>query len=249
MIKAVIIDDEPKNVRLLNGMLKEFCPQVQVIGEAFNAKEGKELILSSNPELVFLDIEMPYGNGFDLIDSLGQVSFEVIFVTAFDKYVLQAFKYSALDYLLKPVNIEELQAAVKNAEKRIGASHINGQLSLLLENLKKPLAGLQKIAVPHQHGYDFVPLTEIIYCEAKGAYTEIFLSGKRKLTVSKTIGEYESLLPEDTFFRIHHSTLVNLNQVKKYSRGRGGYVEMEDGTELEVSVRKKEEFLHRCGLR
>lgn len=247
MIEAVIIDDEPKNVKILRNMLTEFCPQVLLLGDADNAKTGFALITEKKPNLVFLDIEMPYGNGFDLLNALGPVDFEVIFVSAFDKYLLQAFKYAALDFLLKPVNIDELKAAVANAEKRIERSSVNQQIGLLLENFRKPSPLLQKIAIPTTDGFDFISIESIMRCEAQGAYTEIYVKGNRKILVSKPLKDYELLLPEEVFFRIHNSHLINLNFIKKYSKGRGGFVELEDGTVIEVAVRRKEEFLKRFG--
>lgn len=247
MINAVIIDDEPKNVRVLKNMLNEFCPEVSLLGEANNSNEGKELIQQKKPELVFLDIEMPYGNGFDLLNALMPIDFEVIFVTAFDKYMLQALKYSALDYLLKPVNIEDLKVAVQHAEVRIKKNSINQQLTVLLENFKKQEPGLKKIAVPTAEGFDFMLVENIIRCEAQGAYTRIFIKGSKSILVSKPLKEYETLLPDNIFLRIHNSHLVNLNYIKKYNRGRGGYIEMDDGTMLEVATRRKDEFLSRFG--
>jgi two-component system, LytTR family, response regulator len=247
-LKTVIIDDEPKNIRVLQNLLKEYCTQVTVCGHADNAKTGRELILELQPELVFLDIEMPYGNGFDLLNSLTPVNFEVIFVTAFDKYMLQAFKYSALDLLLKPVNIEDLKTAVANAVARIQRSQVNTQIAVLMEHLAKPGRGLEKIAIPTAEGLDFIKISDIIRCEAKGSYTEIYIAGAPKRVVVNTLGDYEELLPPDTFFRLHHSHLINLNYIKKYSRGRGGTVQMEDGAFIEVAVRRRIEFLKRFGL-
>ena len=247
MINAVIIDDEPKNVRVLKNMLNEFCPEVSLLGEANDSNEGKELIQRKKPELVFLDIEMPYGNGFDLLNALIPIDFEVIFVTAFDKYMLQALKYSALDYLLKPVNIEELKAAVKHAEARINKNSINQQLTVLLENFKKQESGLKKIAVPTADGFDFILIEDITRCEAQGPYTRIFIKDSKSILVSKPLKEYETLLPDNIFLRIHNSHLVSLNYIKKYNRGRGGYIEMDDGTMLEVATRRKDEFLSRFG--
>jgi two-component system, LytTR family, response regulator len=247
MIEAVIIDDEPKNVKILRSMLTEFCPQVIITGDADNARTGYELIVSQKPNLVFLDIEMPYGNGFDLLNQLTPASFEVIFVSAFDKYLLQAFKYAALDFLLKPVNIDELKAAVLNAEKRIQKQAVNQHLSLLLDNFRKPSVALQKIAIPTTEGFDFIFVNEIIRCEAQGAYTEIYIKDSKKILVSKPLKDYESLLPEDIFFRIHNSHLINLNFIKKYNKGRGGFVELDDGAIIEVAVRRKEDFLKRFG--
>ena len=247
MINAVIIDDEPKNVRVLKNMLNEFCPEVSLVGEANDSNEGKELIQRKKPELVFLDIEMPYGNGFDLLNALMPIDFEVIFVTAFDKYMLKALKYSALDYLLKPVNIAELKAAVKHAETRIKKNSINQQLTVLLENFKKHEPGLKKIAIPTADGFDFILIEDIVRCEAQGPYTRIFFKDSKKILVSKTLKEYESLLPDNIFLRIHNSHPVNLNFIKKYNRGSGGYIEMDDGTTLEVATRRKDEFLSRFG--
>ena len=248
MINTILIDDEPKNIKVLKGMLQEFCPQVRLTGEADNSRSGKKLILEKKPELVFLDIEMPYGNGFDLLNELMPIDFEVVFVTAFDKYMLQALKYSALDFLLKPVNIEELKNAVKNAEVRIRKNSINQQLQVLLENFKKPDPGLKKIAVPSADGFDFILISDIIRCEAQGAYTKIYINNSRQVLVSRPLKDYEALLPENLFFRIHSSHLINLNYVKKYNRGRGGLVELDDGSVIEVAARRKDDFLKRFGF-
>ena len=248
MINTILIDDEPKNIKVLKGMLQEFCPQVHLTGEADNSRSGKKLILEKKPELVFLDIEMPYGNGFDLLNELMPIDFEVVFVTAFDKYMLQALKYSALDFLLKPVNIEELKNAVKNAEVRIRKNSINQQLQVLLENFKKPDPGLKKIAVPSADGFDFILISDILRCEAQGAYTKIYINNSRQVLVSRPLKDYEALLPENLFFRIHSSHLINLNYVKKYNRGRGGLVELDDGSVIEVAARRKDDFLKRFGF-
>lgn len=249
MITTVIIDDDPKNIKLLKGLIEEYCPELYVIGDADNAKTGEELIRNVNPQLVFLDIEMPYGNGFDLLRSLMPVNFEVIFVTAFDTYMLQAFKFAALGYLLKPVSIEELKNTVATVRKRIQSPAVNDQLSLLMENLKKESLGIQKIAIPANDGYVFVPMSDIIRLEAKGSYTEIhFAREKNKLLVSKSLKDYESILPEDLFFRVHNSHIININYIRKYNKGRGGYIELENGFTIEVAVRRKDEFLKKIGL-
>jgi two-component system LytT family response regulator len=229
-------------------MLQEFCPQVQLLGEADNSKTGKKLILETNPQLVFLDIEMPYGNGFDMLNDLMPVNFEIIFVTAFDKYMLQALKYSALDYLLKPVNIDDLKAAVKSAESRVQKNLINQQLQILLDNFKKKEPALKKIAIPTTDGFDFISVSDIVRCEAQGSYTKIHLNDSRSFLISRPLKDYESLLPEDIFFRIHNSHLINLNYIKKYNRGRGGFIELEDNSKIEVATRRKDEFLKKFGL-
>lgn len=248
MIRAVLIDDEPKNNRILKLMLEEFCPDVLIEGQADNATEGVTLIRETEPDLVFLDIEMPYGSGFDLLDQLKPIRFEVIFITAFNDYSLKAIKYSALDYLLKPVNIDELIAAVTKAAEKVAARNINSRIENLLYNLKKPAQNIQKIALPSKEGYVFVLLSDIIRCESKSGYTTFYIKDMEKIVSSKNIKEYEPLLSDNIFFRIHNSHIVNLNHVKKYHRGRGGYLEMEDGAMIEVATRRKDELMARFGL-
>jgi len=229
-------------------MLEEFCPSVEVIGEAENAETGVQLIRNTKPDLVFLDIEMPYGNAFDLLDKLKPVNFEVIFVTAFNDYSLKAFRYSALDYLLKPVNIEELQISVVRATEKLKSKQLQNQLDLLLHNLTKPDPTLQKLALPSKEGLVFIVIGDIIRCEANGGYTYFFMQGGEKIVSAKNIKEYEDLLPENLFFRVHNSHLINLNCIKKYHRGRGGFVEMNDGVHIEVATRRKDEFLSKFNL-
>lgn len=248
MIRAILIDDEPKNNRILKLMLEEFCPNVIIAGQADNAADGVTLIKEVSPDLVFLDIEMPYGSGFDLLDQLKPVHFEIIFITAFNNYSLKAIKYSALDYLLKPVNIDELIIAVNKASEKVASKHINARIENLLYNLKKPQAGVQKIALPSKEGYIFVLLSDIIRCESKTGYTTFYLKDMEKVVSSKNIKEYEPLLTNDIFFRVHNSHIVNLSYIKKYHRGRGGYIEMEDGTMIEVATRRKDELMARFGL-
>jgi two-component system LytT family response regulator len=248
MIRAVLIDDEPKNNRILKKMLEEFCPDVLIEGQADNVTDGISLIREVEPDLVFLDIEMPYGSGFDLLDKLKPVRFEVVFITAFNDYSLKAIKYSALDYLLKPVNIEELKMAVAKAAEKVSVRNINARIENLLYNLKKPQQDIQKIALPSKEGYMFVVLTDIIRCESKGGYTTFYIKDMEKIVSSRNIKEYEPLLSNELFFRIHNSHIVNLNHVKKYHRGRGGYLEMEDGAMIEVATRRKDELMARFGL-
>jgi len=242
---CTIIDDEPKNVRVLKKMLEEYCPQVTSISEATNMEEGIQVIQKSKPQLVFLDIEMPYGNAFDLLDKLMPVNFEIIFVTAFNNYTLKAFKYSALDYLLKPVNIEELKAAVKRASEKIDHRNTNQQLNALLENLQRQNDSLQKIALPSKEGFIFILLDRIVRLESHGSYTFIFTTDKEKLVSSKSLKDFEDMLPQTIFFRVHNSSIINLKQVKKYHRARGGYAEMNDGSMIEVATRRREEFLEK----
>jgi two-component system, LytTR family, response regulator len=243
MIRAILVDDEPKNLNILRNLLKEYCPQVEIVNEASSAEEAITAIQSEKPDLVFLDIEMPYGNAFDILDKLRPVDFEIIFVTAFDEYTLKAFRYSALDYLLKPVNIEELKAAVDKAVSKINLNSLNLKLNNLLSNLETKSKQPEKIAISSQDGFIFVSINEIIRCEAKGNYTQVFTTDQQKLISSRNVKAYEDLLPSNIFFRIHHSHIINLRFVKRYRRGRGGIVEMEDGAVIEVATRRKSEFL------
>jgi two-component system LytT family response regulator len=250
MIRAVLIDDEQKNISILEKMLAQFCPEVVVVGTASNSKSGSEVIRQEKPDLVFLDIEMPYGNAFDLLDGLKPFDFEVIFVTAFDNYMLKAFKYSALDYLLKPVDIGELKTAVNNVARRKKSRNIDmQQLELLLSTLKNPRMPIERIALPSQEGLELHNVDDVVRCEAQRGYTYIYLQNGQKILSSRNIKEFEDMLPETVFFRIHNSHLVNLNFVKRYQKGRGGYIEMMDGMQLEVAIRRKDELLARFGYK
>lgn len=244
-ISAVIIDDEPGNVLTLLELVKQYCPNVIVVGTAPDPLKGYELIVETAPQLVFLDIEMPYGNAFDLLDKLVPVSFEVIFVTAFNDYAIKAFKYAALDYLLKPVNINELKAAVSKVSQRLEEKNINTRIGSLLLNLRSETTVPQKIALPTIDGCSFENINDIMYLQAEGSYTYIFSKEKTKLLVSKNLKEFEDLLPAASFCRVHHSNIININFVKKYYKGRGGYVQMEDGATIEISTRKKGDFFER----
>lgn len=190
---------------------------------------------------------MPYGNAFDLLNQLGVVNFQIIFVTAFDRYAIKAFKYSALDYLLKPINIEELKNAVTKVAAQIknNQSKGNENVSTLLHNLNKETVSNPTIAISGLNGVIFIYVKSIIRMEAQKNYTLVFLNNGEKIMVTKNLGTFEELLPDSSFCRIHHSHIVNLDFIRKYNKGRGGHIEMEDGTEIEVSVRKKDAFLER----
>jgi two-component system, LytTR family, response regulator len=244
-ISAVIIDDEPGNIVTITEMVKQYCPNIFIKGTAPDPLKGYELIKETNPDLVFLDIEMPYGNAFDLLDKLVPVNFEVVFITAFNDYAIKAFKYAALDYLLKPVNINELKNAVDKVTKRLEDKTINTRIASLLTNLKPENIGTQKIALPTIDGCSFEDISNIMYLQAESSYTYIYCKGKPKLLVSKNLKDFEEILPPDLFCRIHHASIVNINFVKKYFKGRGGYVQMKDGTSIEISVRKKNDFFDR----
>ncbi len=247
MITALIIDDEQKNITVLHEMLRRYCPSVAVLGTAGNTQQAKNLILELAPQLIFLDIQMPGGSGFDLLDSIKGQAIEIIFVTAYENYLLKAIRYSALDYILKPVNIEELIAAVYRAEQRIAQQSINNQMSLLLHNIRQP-EQTQQIAIPVKEGYEFILVREIIRLQASRGYTEIFHVGGKSYLTSKNIKEYEDLLPGMLFCRVHAAHLVNVDFIKVYHRGRGGYLELKNGDSIEVSVRRKEQLLSRFGF-
>ena len=243
MIKTVIIDDEENNIGTLQSLLTQFCPEIEIIGTAGNAKQAFTVINELQPQLVFLDIEMPMGNGFDLLEKLMPVNFEVIFVTAFDQYAITAFKYAAMDYLLKPVSIDELKRAVNRSVIRIAEKNVNNRIESLIANFRSEAQGLKKIGLPTAEGLVFEEIENIMHLQAESNYTLVYIRNKKKMTITKSLKEFEDLLPANIFCRLHHSHIVNLNYITKYYKGRGGYVELTDGTTVEVSTRKKDDFL------
>ena len=242
MITAIIIDDEIKGRSALRQKLKDYCPQVEVLGEAENGLEGIKLIESVHPKIAFLDIEMPHMSGFEMLQQIRVKTFHVIFTTAYDQYAIKAIKFAAFDYLLKPVDIEELQTAVRNAEAQSTIQNTGERLETLMQNLSNKHQ-LQKIAVPTMEGLLFFNLSEIIYLQAESNYTNIYFKDHPKLIASRTLGDFEELLPVDVFYRPHNSYLINLNYIKRYIKGDGGQIEMQNGDYVDVSRRKKEEFI------
>ena len=241
MISAVIIDDEDNNIENVKELLRLHCPEVMVVSSAFNAELGKKIILSDKPDLVFLDIQMPGKNGFELLQSLPAYSFEIIFVTAYDKYGIQAVKFAAIDYLLKPIDIDELKLAVKKAIHRIAERKQN----ILLENLIVLLTKNQdkdqhRIALPTAKEIRFVNPQRIIRCESSNNYTTFFLDTSEKLMVSRPIFEYDELLRDYGFIRCHQSHLVNKKYVKSWVREDGGYLLLEDKMQLPISKQKRD---------
>ncbi len=242
MIKAIIIDDERKSVFTLNSFLQEHCTEVGVAGTANSAKTGRELIDAVKPQLVFLDIEMPLGSGFDLLQSLPVIDFEIIFITAYNQYAINAFRFSAIDYLLKPLRISQLMEAVDKASKRINEKIKFRNYELLLLNMQEQRPGSQKLSFTDRGQQFLVSLEDIMYIIADGNYCHIHTAGKVFLS-TKNLKEFDELLPDDLFCRIHHGHLVNMRFIAKTQKGRGGSVTMKNGTTLEVAVRRKEEFL------
>jgi two-component system, LytTR family, response regulator len=242
MITAIIIDDEPKGRLALRQKLAAYCSNIQLVAEAANGKEALDLIQLHSPQLIFLDIEMPVMNGFDMLNAIKEKNFHIIFTTAYDQYAIKAIKYAAFDYLLKPVDIEELKNAVAKVEIA-GNSNLGKQVELMLQNIQQSKKNFNKLAIPSFDGLHFFNISSIMHLEAQSNYTVIFFSDHLKVTASKTLKEFEELLPANIFFRVHHSHLINLQYIKRYIKGDGGQVELEDGTCVEISRRKKEEFL------
>jgi two-component system LytT family response regulator len=215
------------------------------VGTAGGVETALPLIRETRPDLVLLDIEMAQGNAFDLLNQLQPIDFKVIFVTAFDNYAVRAFKYSAVDYLLKPVDIDDLRSAINRVEKKPDDHAIVQQMKMLLDNVGSLQLPQQKMAIPTITGLIFITVQDIIRFEAKGNYTSIYLSTGEPILATRTIKDYEDILPEAIFCRIHNSHIINLSHIKKYQKGRGGSVEMEDGSVIEVASRRRDEFLQR----
>lgn len=245
MLTAIIIDDELKGRVALKQKLQDYCPEVKLAGEAANGIEGLKLIDKYQPEVVFLDIEMPRMNGFEMLHQVKNKNFHLIFTTAYDQYAIQAIKYSAFDYLLKPVDIEELKTAIQKVQQE-KKQHTVQKLEVLEQNIS-PRNPLNKIAIPTLEGLLFFDIAEIIHLEAQSNYTAIYFHHHPRLLASRTLKEFEDLLPADTFFRPHHSHLINLNYIKRYIKGDGGQIEMQNGNFVDVARRKKEEFLKAIG--
>lgn len=239
-MKCLIIDDEPKSRKVLRHLCNEYCPELEIVGLADSVKEGIKKIDTLQPELIFLDIHMPVQSGFALLDHYKeQADFSVIFTTAYDEYAIEAFRYSVVDYLQKPIDIEELQKAVKKtiAEKNLKPK----QLSILKDNLL--IKQIKKIALTTLDGYTFVKFEDIIHCEAQGNYTYVYLRGGESVLITKTLKHYEDLLLPKGFLRVHKSHLINLHCVRKFLKGKKCMVEMVNGTQIEVSSRKREILL------
>ncbi len=248
IIRAIIIDDEQHCVKALINDLEKSCPSVVVIAACNSAKEGMLLIKKEKPDLVFLDIEMPWMNGFEMLELIENINFNIIFTTAHDQFAAKAFRISAVDYLLKPVDSNDLKEAVKKVGLKMNEQTGNANIENLLRNIKQP-NNEQRIALPNKDGYEFAEVHHIIYCQAEGAYTKVFLDNKKYILVSKTLGDIEELLPVDLFQRIHHSTVVNLRFVTHFIRTDGGYVKLQTGEQLSVSKSKKEIVMEKLGLK
>lgn len=240
MIKTVIIDDERHSRNLLRKMLLDFCDGVTITGEAKDVRSGIELLRKVQPDIVFLDIEMSDGNGFDVLNAFDDLEINVIFVTGYDHYAIKAIKYAAMDYLLKPVDLEELQLAID----KLGKFRVDerGKLRFLHNAYENKVKELQQIVLPGRDSHVVVELHQIIRIEAKGSYVMIYLEDNKSHLVVNTLSYYEELLPANNFFRIHKSHLINIDKIKHYTSGRSGKVLLKDGSELDVAARRKSAF-------
>jgi two-component system, LytTR family, response regulator len=248
MITAIIIDDEAKGRFALKQKISDYCPEVYIAGEAASGKEGLSLAEKFHPQIIFLDIEMPGMDGFEMLKNIPEKDFHIIFTTAYDHYAIKAIRYAAFDYLLKPVDIEELRAAVQRVEQQQSLqTHTKRKLEVLEQNLAGK-SQLNKLAIPTLEGLLFFNIHDIIHLEAQSNYTAIYFTNHPKLLASRTLKDFEELLPPDVFFRTHHSHLINLNYIKRYIKGDGGQIEMQDGSFATVARRKKDEFLRLIGF-
>jgi two-component system, LytTR family, response regulator len=243
MIKAIIVDDEKNSCEALQLLLQKHCIEVEVIAVAYSAADALEKIEALHPQLIFLDIEMPNMNGFQMLEQIRKINFELIFTSSYDQYAIKAFKFSALDYLLKPVDREELEKAVQKVSKKL--NNINQQLDILLQKINQPSVTPQKIALPTMQGLELVSISCIISCSANNNYTEFFLTDKKRILVSRTLREMENLLEECSFLRVHHSHIVNLNAITRYVKGEGGYLIMSDGSNVDVSRSRREMLMQK----
>lgn len=245
-IRAVIIDDEKGARELLRSMIELYCPTVLVLAEADGIESGRKLIKEIQPELIFLDVEMPPGTGFDLIKSIDALNAEIIFTTAHDHYAIHAIKMSALDYLLKPVNRQELVASVAKLQQR--NSQIPREvIDLLKTQLDSKKEQADRLVIASLQGFEIIKVSDIIYCEGDRNYTTFHLTERDALLSSKTLKEYEMLLDDSVFIRVHQKYLVNINYVKRYLKGRGGTLVMSNGKNIEVSQSKKQILIDALG--
>jgi two-component system LytT family response regulator len=237
MLKAIIIDDEIRSISVLTEILNQSNDSIEVVGTALNVKAGIDLIKKTQFDILFLDIEMPDGTGFDLLDALDEINFDIIFITAFNQYAIKAFRYAALDYLMKPINPIELRESIEKVKNNKN-KEVKNRINLLLEN-HKDNNQFEKLAIATTEGVFYFDVANIIRCQAEGSYTRVFVEGKKSIIASKSIKEYENLLPQ-YFFRVHKSHLINSNFVIKFNGGENSFVLLKDRSEISVSRRRKQ---------
>jgi two-component system LytT family response regulator len=245
MIRTVLVDDEIDSIHVLKNLLEIHCPTVKIVGEADSVNTALQVIETCLPDLLLLDIAMNNENAFDLLNRLPAINFQIIFVTAWDNHAIQAFKYSAVDYLLKPVDGEDLRKAIEKVAQKAHEKEVVEHLKVLRNNIDALQLSQQKMAVPTMSGLSFILLKDVLRFEAKANCTIIYLSNGERIVTTRSIKEYENLLPDSIFYRVHNSHIINLNKVQKYQKGRGGYLFLEDGSSVEVAFRRREDFLKR----
>lgn len=243
ILKVVIVEDEKKSRETLKAMLEEFCKDIKVLATAGSVAEAVKVLSVVSPDVVFLDIELQSGQGFDVLEQIKNPSFEVIFTTAFEKYAIKAIKFSSLDYLLKPIDLDELKQAVEKARNRVDTGIYREQIDTLMQNLSKESYRQEKICLATTIGMEFIAIEDIIVCKADGSYTSFLLKNKSTLMVSKHLKEYEMLLADHHFMRVHNSYLINLKEVKKYIKADGGYIIMSNDSHVSLSPRKKDDLI------
>lgn len=250
-LKAIVIDDETPSRNFLTKMLQQYFPEVSIVGDAATVEEGLEKIRECDPNIVFLDIQLKEKTGFDLLNNLSEIKFNLVFTTAFDQYAIKAFRFNAIDYLLKPIVISELIEAMNKAKQRITASQsaTREQVDQLYKDIKNPQKIHEQISVPSADGFIIIPLREIIYCHASSNYTEFHLIDKKRLTSSYTLKHYDEILTSQSFFRAHRSYLINLAHVKMFRKADGGNIVMSNGDEIELAQTHKDEFLRLLNIR
>jgi two-component system LytT family response regulator len=243
-MRAILIDDEEDSLEALTSELRAYCPDVQIVAAVSDAREGLALIRAQAPDLVFLDIEMPYLNAFEVLQQCDPVSFDVIFVTAYDEYAIKAFEFSAVDYLLKPVLKHKLIQSVQKVQEKQHLHLSSDHLRALINNVHlHTRPHLENIALPTSDGYEFVPINAISFLQSDNNYTWVHLQTKQKFLLTRTLKEMSAMISFPHFFRVHQTYCVNLNHVKKYVRGQGGYLVMKDGTQIPVSRANKDALL------
>lgn len=247
MLKAIIVDDEQASRDTLLNYLTKYCDQVQVVAQADGVKTALPIIHKHNPDVVFLDVEMPYGNAFDLLQQVGDVAFETVFITAFSHYALKALNLSASYYILKPVDIEELVTAVNRIVVLRKEKKESLHNKIIVENINTVNKQLQKMVLPRLDGFDVVQVSDVVRCQADDNFTEFFFANGKKELVCRTLKFYEDTLSDYGFIRIHKSHLVNSQYIKRYIKGKNGTIVMTDGSELELSQQRREQFLEQFG--
>lgn len=242
MFKTIIVDDQPFCIEILQDIIEINVPEIEIVAVCHSGKEGIKQILKHEPDLVILDVEMPEMNGFEMLKQVKDCHFELIFTTSFDKYSIQAIRHSALDFLLKPVVTKELKDAIERLERN-HTKNITKKFNALFQRLNETKKVTDQIAVPTSDGLLFILTTEIIHCESDSNYTTLYLISKEKVVITKTLKDVESILEGNTFFRIHHSHLINVKHIKKYLRGNPGHVVLKNGTTVPIARNRKGKFL------